>query len=108
MVIVPVAVFGRSAASSASTFHTSGRFRRIHELPMFGSLGCIEVVVFLAVIPLGFNMNTGINLVLRWFAGDMVTVIATATSTTTASPARTTAPKGRDASAGCPRVLVGG
>ena len=37
----------------------------------------------------------------------MVTVIATAKSTTTAPPAGTTSPKGQDASAGCPRVVLG-
>jgi hypothetical protein len=57
---------------------------------------------------LGFNMGTGINFFLQRLAGVMVTVIATAASTTTAPPAGTTLPEGRDASAGCPRVVVGG
>ena len=75
---------------------------------MFGFLGCAKEFVLSGIIPLGFNMNTGIDFFLRRFAGVMVTVIATAASTTTASPPGTTSPEGRDASAGCPRVVVGG
>ena len=53
-------------------------------------------------------MGTGIDFVLRGLAGVMVMVIATAASITSAPPARTTLPKEQDASAGCPRVVLGG
>ena len=75
---------------------------------MFVFLGFGEGVVILAIVSSGCNMGTGINLLLRGLAGVMVTVIATAASTTTAPPSGTTLPEGRDASAGCPRVVVGG
>ncbi len=75
---------------------------------MFGFLGCSEGAVILAIVSLGFNVGKGIDFFLCGIAGVMVTVIATAASTTTAPPAGTTLPKGQDASAGCPRVVLGG
>ena len=77
-------------------------------LPMFGFLDCAEGAVILAIISSGFNMGTYIDFALRRLAGVMVTVIATAVSTTTAPPAGTTSPEGQDASAGCSRVVMGG
>jgi hypothetical protein len=75
---------------------------------MSGFLGCAESTVIFAIVSSDFYMDTGINFFLRRLPGVMVMVIATAASTTTALPAGTTSPKGQDASAGCPRVVVGG
>ena len=71
---------------------------------MFGSLGGGKEFVLTAIIVLGFNVGTGINLFLSWLAGATVTPPS---STTTAPPAGTTSPEGRDASAGCPGVVKG-
>ena len=82
--IIPAAVFGRSAASSASAFHSSGHFGRVHKLPMSGFLSCAEGAVIFAIVSLGSYMGTGINFFLQRLASVMVTIIATAVSTTTA------------------------
>ena len=74
---------------------------------MLGLLSCVEVAVLFGVISSSLNMSTGINFFLRRLAGVMALVIATALSTTTTPPARTTSPKGQDAYAGCPRVVKG-
>ena len=100
-----VAVIGRSAAPSASTFQASGLFVRIHKLPMFGSFGCGKEFVLTDIIPFGFDMSTGVNFFLSWLAGGMVIAPS---STTTTPPAGTSSSKGRDAPAGCPRVVPGG
>ena len=88
-------------------FQASGRFDWIHKLPMFGFLGCGKEFVLTGIIPLGFNFNvgTGVNFFLSWLAGGLVIAPS---STTTTPPARTTLPKGRDASVGCSGVLKGG
>ena len=77
----------------------------MHKVPMFGFLGCAKKFVLTEFIPLGFDMSTAINLFLRRLVGALVIA---ATSTTTTPPAGTTAPKGQDASLGCPRVVTGG
>ena len=72
---------------------------------MFGSLGGGKLFVLTDIIVLGFNVGTGINFFLSWLAGGMVTP---SSSTITAPLAGTTSPKGRDASAGCSGVVIGG
>lgn len=69
---------------------------------MFGFLGCGKEFVVTGIIPLGFNVSTGINFFLSWLGGGMVIAPL---STTTTPPAGTSLPKGQDAPAGCPRVV---
>jgi hypothetical protein len=101
---IPATVLSRLA--STSTLHASGLFMRVHELPMLDFLGWAEVLVLTGIIPLGFNVGTGINLFLRWFARG--TLASSTTSTITTPHARTTSSKGQDVSPGCPRVFKSG
>ena len=99
--VIPATVLKSSAASSTSTYHASGRFGQMHKLIMLGFFGCAKEFVLCAIIPLGFDMGTSINFFLCWLAGALV---ITATSTTTVPPSRTTLPKRRDTSPGCPSL----
>ena len=108
MVGIPAAVLSSSVASTTATICAFGLFMPIHELPMFGFLGWTEVFIFTGIIPLGFNVSTGINLFLRWFVGARVIPASSTASTITTPPAGTPSSKGQDASPGCPRVVKDG
>ena len=71
---------------------------------MFGFLGCSEGTILLTVVPSGFDMGTGINLLLCGLASVMVIT----TTASTAPPTGTTLSNGKDASADCPGVFLGG
>ena len=87
MVGIPAATITPTAiATTAAAVNSPWFLIRVHQLPMFGSLGRSEFVVIWFVVPLGFDMGTSVNLLLCWLASVTVTTAAASTTSATSLP----------------------